>query len=201
MQPDRRCSCEFQEHVSQLFRSLNPKPLLGLNAFHSYRRRGESPDAQRNRELCPCCHQAPETPTHFLLECPAYSSPRSLLLADAIADAQSAMTDAQTPASLTHGEPAQNGPAPDAPGHGPRGLISHGPAPTGPALDASSSPAPSRPDASSSALGSASAQTAVWRVILDQIQPGVIKFVQDAWYILTGRGANGGNPMALPPVP
>jgi hypothetical protein len=27
MQPDRRCSCEFQEHVSQLFRSLNPKPL------------------------------------------------------------------------------------------------------------------------------------------------------------------------------
>jgi hypothetical protein len=69
---------------------------LGLNAFHSYRRRGESPDAQRNRELCPCCHQAPETPTHFLLECPAYSPPRSLLLADAIADAQSSMTDAQT---------------------------------------------------------------------------------------------------------
>jgi hypothetical protein len=37
------------------------------------------------------------------------------------------------------------------------------------------------------------------------MQPGVIKFVQDAWYIrravLTGRGADGGNPMALPPVP
>jgi hypothetical protein len=33
----------------------------------------------------------------------------------------------------------------------------------------------------------------------------VIKFVQDAWNIrravLTGRGADGGNPMALPPVP
>jgi hypothetical protein len=44
-----------------------------------------------------------------------------------------------------------------------------------------------------------------WRIILARMQPGVIKFVQDAWYIrravLTGRRADGGNPMALPPVP
>jgi hypothetical protein len=47
-------------------------------------------------------HQPLKTPTHFLLKCPAYSSPRSLLLADATADAQSAMTDAQTLTTPTH---------------------------------------------------------------------------------------------------
>jgi hypothetical protein len=117
---------------------------LGLNAFHSRRRQGESVTAQRNRELCPCCHQDPETPTHFLLECPAYSSPRSLLLADAIAGAHT------------------------------------------------------------TAAG-AGASAEIWRAIMADMQPGVIKYVQDAWGIrravLTGREANGGNPMALPPVP
>ena len=118
---------------------------LGLNAFHSHHRRGESLQAQRNRELCPGCRQAAETPTHFLLECPAYSASRSVLLADAIADAQTAT-------------PGANG-----------------------------------------------ADMGAWRVIMARMQPGVIKFVQDAWGIrrtaLTGRGADGGNPMALPPVP
>jgi hypothetical protein len=118
---------------------------LGLNAFHSHRRQGESLQAQRNRELCPGCRQAAETPTHFLLECPAYSAPRSVLLTDAIADAQTAT-------------PGANGADMDA-----------------------------------------------WRVIMARMQPGVIKFVQDAWGIrraaLTGHGADGGNPMALPPVP
>lgn len=118
---------------------------LGLNAFHSHRRRGESAETQRNRELCPCCNNSPETPTHFFLECPAYSSPRSLLLAAAIADARA--------------QPIGPGPA----------------------------------------------ATETWRVILANMCPGVIKYVQDCWSIrraaLTGRGANGGHPMALPPVP
>jgi len=118
---------------------------LGLNAFHSHRRRGESAETQRNRELCPCCTNSPETPAHFLLECPAYSSPRSLLLTGAIADA--------------HAQPIGPGPA----------------------------------------------ATETWRVILANMRPGVIKYVQDCWSIrraaLTGRGANGGHPMALPPVP
>ena len=60
---------------------------LGLNAFHSHRRHWESAETQRNRELCPCCHNSPEAPTHFFFRCPAYSSPRSLFLAAAIADA------------------------------------------------------------------------------------------------------------------
>jgi len=115
---------------------------LGLKTFHSHRREGESLEAQRNRELCPGCQQAAETPTHFLLECPANSSPRSVLLADAIADAQTGANDANVD---------------------------------------------------------------VWRVIMARMQPGVIEFVQDAWgvrrAVLTGRGADGGNPMALPPVP
>jgi hypothetical protein len=148
---------------------------LGLNAFHCHRRHGETHDAQHHRQLCPCCQQAPETPTHFLLECPAYSSPRSLLLADAIADAQGAAMIVPAPAAP--GDPAPEGPNHDGPA--PSGLGPNSPAPGGPAP--------------------------LWRVILARIQPGVIKFVQDAWFVrravLTGRGANGGNPMALPPVP
>lgn len=63
-----------------------------------------------------------------------------------------------------------------------------GPAPSGPAP---SSPAPCGP-------------APLWRVILARMRPGVIKFVQDAWFIrraVLTRGANGGNPMALPLVP
>ena len=48
------------------------------------------PKHNKQRELCPGCRQAAETPTHFLLECPAYSSSRSVLLTDVIADAQTA---------------------------------------------------------------------------------------------------------------
>jgi hypothetical protein len=130
------------------------------DAFHSHRRQGETSTAQEARELCPCCQQAPETPTHFLLECTAYSSPRSVLLAGAIAEAQANPAANHAPNSHNPGSPAGGG--------------------STPALE-------------------------TWRVILDHMQPGVIKFVQDAWRIrraaLTGRGANGGNPMALPPVP
>ena len=133
---------------------------LGLNAFHSHRRQGETSTAQEARELCPCCRQAPETPTHFLLECTAYSSPRSALLAGAIAEAQSNPVTSHAPNSHNLGNPVGGGPTP---------------------------------------------MLETWRVILDHMQPGVLKFVQDAWRIrraaLTGRGANGGHPMALPPVP
>jgi Reverse transcriptase (RNA-dependent DNA polymerase) len=60
---------------------------LPLNAMHSHRRGSESAAAQQARERCPCCQQAPETPAHFLLECPAYTHLRSPI-AGHIQDAQ-----------------------------------------------------------------------------------------------------------------
>jgi hypothetical protein len=63
--------------------------ILPLNAFHSHSRQRESADTRRMRELCPSCQARAETPTHFLLECPAYSSIRSLPhIAACIADVQ-----------------------------------------------------------------------------------------------------------------
>jgi hypothetical protein len=111
---------------------------LPLNAFHRHVRRNESASACRLRELCPCCQEAVETPTHFLLDCPAYSSSRSLPhIAECIADV----------ASLPDSER--------------------------------------------------------WCALLDC--PTMATFIYDAWNIrraaLTGRGANGGHSMALPPVP
>jgi hypothetical protein len=197
---------------------------FGLNAFHRHRRQGESLDTQSNRELCPCCHQGLETPTHFPLECPAYSSPWSVLLAGAIADAQFISENGPAPAQVG---PDPSGPAPDAPtptNSAPalsgrarrtsprRGQALGSPAPSGPALDGlgPGGPAPSGSIHNNSALGGPApggptVLPETWRIILARMQPGVIKFVQDAWYIrravLTGRGADGGNPMALPPVP
>jgi hypothetical protein len=112
--------------------------ILPLNAFHSHNRQRESADARRRRELCPSCSAHSETPTHFLLECPAYSSPRSLPhIAQYIADAQASPTQAP------------------------------------------------------------------WRVLLDT--PEMASYILQAWNIrraaLTGREANGGNSMALTPVP
>lgn len=37
----------------------------------------ETAAARQLRECCPCCQQAPETPTHFLFECPAYAQARN----------------------------------------------------------------------------------------------------------------------------
>jgi hypothetical protein len=88
--------------------------------------------------LCPSCKQHAETPTHFLLECPAYSCPRSLPhVAACVADAQNSSTQAP------------------------------------------------------------------WRRLLNQ--PLMANFILRAWDIrraaLTGREANGGDSMALTPVP
>jgi hypothetical protein len=49
---------------------------LGLRAAHGQDRRGESAAARAQREQCPCCHAAPETPAHFLFECPATAALR-----------------------------------------------------------------------------------------------------------------------------
>lgn len=40
------------------------------------------------RGLCPGCKAQPETPTYFLLECPAYAALRSHLFKTAVADAE-----------------------------------------------------------------------------------------------------------------
>jgi hypothetical protein len=60
---------------------------LPLHAMHSHTRRNETAAAKQLRERCPCCQQAPETPAHFLFECPAYAQIRSPV-ADHIQDAQ-----------------------------------------------------------------------------------------------------------------
>lgn len=61
---------------------------LSLRAFHSHRRRNETAAAQLVREVCPSCGARPETPAHFLLECPAYAALRSVApLADVVAQA------------------------------------------------------------------------------------------------------------------
>ena len=49
---------------------------LGLRAAHGQDRPGESAAARAQRELCVCCRTAPETPAHFLLECPATAALR-----------------------------------------------------------------------------------------------------------------------------
>jgi hypothetical protein len=68
---------------------------LSLHAFHSHTRHRETAAARHIRELCPSCKQHAETPTHFLLECPAYSIPRSLPhVAACVADAQNSPTQA-----------------------------------------------------------------------------------------------------------
>jgi hypothetical protein len=53
---------------------------LPLHAMHAHARRNESPAAQQARQECPCCRSAAETPTHFVLECPAYASVRAELM-------------------------------------------------------------------------------------------------------------------------
>jgi hypothetical protein len=52
---------------------------LPLNAMRRYNRRNETAAAAAKiqRELCPGCKAQPETPTHFMLECPAYAALRS----------------------------------------------------------------------------------------------------------------------------
>jgi hypothetical protein len=66
-------TCQAAELLLQLRLETLP-----LNAFHSHSRPRESASAHSVRELCPSCKSRPESPAHFLLECPAYSSIRSL---------------------------------------------------------------------------------------------------------------------------
>jgi hypothetical protein len=51
-----------------------------LRAAQPHRREGESGAARAAREVCPCCEAGAETPTHFLLQCPAYAPCRSELM-------------------------------------------------------------------------------------------------------------------------
>jgi hypothetical protein len=111
---------------------------LPLRAFHSHLRTNETTVARQTRELCPCCQAHSETPAHFLLECPAYSSLRS-------------------PAHIA------------------------------------------------AAIAQAQATPSPWRSLLADHPATIAHYIHDAWSIrraaLTGRGAYGGNPMALAPVP
>ena len=50
---------------------------LPLFAMHSFTMGRESVEGRERRQQCPCCREAAETPAHFLLECPAYSTLRT----------------------------------------------------------------------------------------------------------------------------
>lgn len=78
---------------------------LPLNALHRHTRPRETTAARTRREMCPACLTYAETPTHFLLECPAYSSLRSLpCVAACIAGVQAQQS--QTPWRALLDEPA-----------------------------------------------------------------------------------------------
>jgi hypothetical protein len=53
---------------------------LPLKCIRSKARRGETHVAQTAREQCPVCKHAPETPAHFLMQCPAYHAHRERMM-------------------------------------------------------------------------------------------------------------------------
>jgi hypothetical protein len=53
---------------------------LQLKAMQTYQRRGETAAARKERELCPCCCSAAETPFHFVFECTAYAACREKMM-------------------------------------------------------------------------------------------------------------------------
>jgi hypothetical protein len=53
---------------------------LPLRCMHHTQRRQETMVAQQARQCCPLCKQAPETPAHFMLACPAYANIRATMM-------------------------------------------------------------------------------------------------------------------------
>jgi hypothetical protein len=143
---------------------------LQLRALHSAQRRNESAEAQRLRELCPCCQQAAETTHHFLLECPAYAEHRARKLE--VIQAKLPQQHAAILAAM--------------PPDGWRLLLSD-------AVLTNALPRRSRGGAAQPREQQQQQlqQTSAW---------AVAGFVVEAWKVrntaLTGRGANGGNAMA-----
>ena len=146
---------------------------LPLKAFHSHTRRNETPQAQQARELCPCCRQAAETPTHFMFECPAYSSPRSMHLSHAIAGTNQTHVHAATDPAPAAATAALGDPTP-------------GPADTAHTAD----PAPSSQAQWRDLLKMQESGVEAFMADSWSIRRAA----------LAGREANGGNPMALTPV-
>jgi hypothetical protein len=166
---------------------------LPLKAFHSHRRRQETIEAQRSRELCPGCRQTSETPTHFLFECPAYASPRSIYLADAIAGTHSSTQDARLSAPDLGATLAPHPSPQPATAHADPAIHAHAAL----ALEAAPATAPQ-------AHAGANTMDA-WRQVMKMECAGVEAYMVHSWRIrraaLTGREANGGDSMALTPVP
>jgi hypothetical protein len=146
---------------------------LPLRAMHHTTRRNETVAARQQRELCPCCRLSPETPAHFLLECSATAAPRrELFAALQLAGAESPVTGRAVghQAVASPGEPL---------------LLAH-------------------------FVAHEATVAGSWRRLLGAgylehktIGRDVAAYVSTAWATrraaLTGRGANGGNPMALAP--
>jgi hypothetical protein len=144
---------------------------LPLRAMHATDRPRETAAARHLRELCPSCGQARETPAHFMLDCPVYAAARRELFAAL-----------QVEGLLS-------------PAAGRRAGAGDAAAPELRPLELLNLP-----------------QDLAWRALVgpDYLERGaggqlVAAYVAAAWSIrraaLAGREANGGNPMALPPVP
>ena len=142
---------------------------LPLRAAHRTTRHNETAAARQQRELCPCCRLSPEAPAHFLLECSATAAPRRELF--------TALQEVGAASPVT-GRAV-----------GRRAVTSAGE----PLL-----------------LAHFVEVAGAWRRLLGTgylehatLGRAVATFVSTAWTTrraaLAGRGANGGNPMALAP--
>jgi hypothetical protein len=176
--PTRPCTRPYLMHLTEDLSVANGKAAelcmhmriecLPLKAMHMHSRANESATARHARMQCPCCRQAPETPTHFLLECPAYSAPRVQLF--------------HTLQDLKMSSPVTGRPLPP---NTTSTLLEHFRQ-----LDAAQA----------------------WRTLMgsDYLEMhvatgSIANYIMAAWSkrraALDGREANGGNPMALTPVP
>jgi hypothetical protein len=146
---------------------------LPLRVMHHTARRNETAAARQQRELCPCCRLSPETPAHFLLECSATAAPRrELFAALQVAGAESPVT--------------------------------------GRAVGHQDMASPGEPLLLAHFVAQEAVVAGTWRRLLGAgylehktLGRDVAAYVSTAWATrraaLTGRGANGGNPMALAP--
>jgi hypothetical protein len=165
---------------------------LPLKCIHGKSRKNETIVAQQTRERCPLCKQTPETPAHFLLQCPAYTTLREpmmlhltnvfpQLIAGVQADHtqwRSLLTDLVLDAPVVTSSGTSSAPAA--------------------ASDSAAAPGSATAPTSAAAPGSATALGLVDEVVAFKQWP-VIDYLMSAWKLrssaLTGRETNGGDAM------
>jgi hypothetical protein len=162
---------------------------LSLKCMHSKTRRHETITTQQVRERCPCCNQHSETPSHFLLGCPAYVVRREIMMLHLTSVLPQLVHDVQADARqwrlLLKGSTLTTS------------VIA--PTTTPPPAAAAAPPPPPAAAQVAAVVGTISPASArAPRPIMTKMFP-VADYVVAAWKIrssaLTGREANGGNAM------